>query len=297
MKNILFTVPSKVASAEWIPFLQLLKEKNYKHSLEYSDRFLVLNESDLNWETLDKIGSKLNNDIEKLSLHQFLKLAMNTGSLFNVSSPLGYVTLMDSVHKFIWDQFPEKEIQKFLSIKGTKFIGEETATGDFIISTNPQALPISRAPNIIELKPKNMILPRMKEQKWDWNQSLIIENDTQGEIQQINDITIQVLNRSFRTFDLKLSSKSGVNFPVWVHWNETFSRYLQFEQEGKPLESRKANFWSTAFRIQPIHKESYIIVTAKYQNPLIPLGQSLFYIWVGLGIILCRLDRRKSTNK
>lgn len=273
LRPIVWAAPAKVATAEWQPFRRLVPESP---SLENIPRIRNLNEGDLNRELLSRLlpeGSMP----QKLSVHQFLALQNNTGSLSGLGSPLGFVTMLGRRHVAFWAALTDQE--KAYSLKGTKYIGR-ASENDTSVAENKSALPLFSVPTGARFAAGDEEALRLiASPDFPWRKEIVITGAAAPGGSISGAASVRVLRRTYREVELELTAPAALE--SYLFWNETFSKHWKLELgSGEALKPMPANHWAMAFPLKLSAGTQRLLL--RYSNPWITAGQALFVLWLGL---------------
>lgn len=294
LNRIVFTVPAKLASEDWPPFLRLVKQEWGLISLESFPRFFSENEARVNWSSVERISGGRLDLVGKVTLHQWLMLVANTGSYFHLGTPLGFSTLMNRRQQIFWDAVAERDPARAISLKGTNFIGSVRENGDFSVLRNKFALPLFSAPSGVDgAKGETDALAKVASPGWDWKTRIVVQGVESAE--QSAEFQFRVTKRTFNRITLAVHS-SGPTRDTWVLWNESFDHFWSLTNAGREIPLFRANYWASAFRLPAMKSGEERVLEFEYENPAAKLGQALFLVWVLLAGLFLYREKRKGAS-
>lgn len=278
--RIIFPVPALVATENFSPYLRLLRQEPDFHSPgRLPLRFFTGSESSLNWAVLDRIGYGLPSQ-GKLTLHQFLVLHLNTAAYFHLPASLGYSTVMDPRHQKLWNALAQNQFHRLMGLRGTKYLGEEK-DGQYFVREIPFLPYFWAAPEVWYSGNEDLSRRLLSAPDWPWQKRMVVEADSPFAPAALKNppLHFSLLRPSGSRVIAEMKSEAGYQ-SAWILWNETFSRNWSASMNGEKLETAPANGWATAIRLPSLEKNKTYNLMLEYEDPLVPLGQAFFALWV-----------------
>lgn len=291
LRQMIWPVPAKFISVEGSPFAQLLEQRIAAPTLESSPRLLVTGGEKINWSLIDRLGGESLSFPGKLSVHQLLMLQWNTANLFRVGSPLGNVTLLSQRQLRFWNEASLLPDGRAFGLKGVQFIGRAS---DFSLQTNPDALPLFSVPRGIDFVADDReALKKISDPSWDWRHQIVVQGE--GKPQGTAELSFTLKKRTYNRLEVRVRA-TAASPETWVLWNESFDRNWSLEAKNEWFPLARANYWASAFRVPVLRAGEEIDLHFSYVNPLVRLGQALFWVWGLLVALLLFREKRKGAR-
>lgn len=224
-------------------------------------------------------------------------LLPNTSMIFGIEEVTGYLSLQDSNREQFFTNTVLRELgnadPRFLNdLMAVRYVPQVTPDGTVKLSINTTAQPyIFFPPKIHFAKDVSAAVSLMRSTDFRSNKDLVLVGpaERKPEISPEDTGDFEILKRNGREITIKVKRK--LDLQRYLLLNESFNANWVAEMNLKPLPIERGNQWAMSVLL-PASSEEFQTVTFRYQDPMIPLGQTLSALWILIGLGLWLASRR-----